>query len=81
MINSFSMMLISSIFILIILIYFGIKSHIKTVELKLYNALLIINFIGLLFEMGSYITIRYMQHNYLTVIINKFYLIFFIYFA
>lgn len=79
MVSSFSMMLISSLFILIISIYFFTKEHVNTVELKLYKALLLIDFVGLIFEMSSYVSIKYFPDNFMTIVINKFYLLFFIF--
>ena len=82
MVNSFSLILMSCIFIFILILYFISKEHLKTLELRLYKYLLISNFIGLLLEMLCTITIMYLpQYNPLTIIVNKFYLLYFVFFA
>ena len=82
MVNSFSLILMSAVFILILLVYFINKSHINTLELRLYKYLLIVNFIGLLLEMLCIITIAYLpEYNALTIIVNRLYLLYFVVFT
>ena len=82
MINSFSLMLMSCIFILILLLYYLGKEHVKSLELRLYKYLLISNFIGLILEMLCTITIKYLpQYNPITILINRFYLLYFVFFS
>ena len=81
MINSFSMILISCLFMSILMLYFLSKRHVESPELKLYKELLICNFIGLIFEMLCIFTIYKFPENSLpTIIINKLYLLYFILF-
>ena len=82
MIQSFSLMLMSCIFIFILVLYFTSKAHLKTLELKLYKQLLISNLIGLILEMLCSITIgKLPQYSPITIAINKIYLLYFIFFA
>ena len=82
MVNSFSLILMSSIFIFILILYFLSKEHLKTLELRLYKTLLLSNLIGLILELLCTLTIKYLpQYNMLTIIVNKFYLLYFVVFA
>ena len=81
MVNSFSLILISSIFIFVLTTYFILKKHINSLELKLYESLLISNFVGLFLEMLCFITIRYLpQYSAVTYFVNKMYLFYFVFF-
>ena len=82
MVNSFSLILMSALFMIILILYFISKEHVNTLELKLYKGLMLINFAGLLLEMGCGICIRFFADNmFLTIIVNKVYLLYFVFFA
>jgi hypothetical protein len=82
MVNSFSLILMSALFMLILIIYFTSKEHISTLELKLYKGLLLTNFVGLILEMGCYACVRFASNKVmLTTIVNKVYLIYFVFFG
>lgn len=82
MINNFSLILMSSVFILILLINYSRNEHIDTIELRLYRYLLISNFIGLILEMTCYLTIKYLDNSCLfTIIINKIFLAYYVFFT
>ena len=61
MINTFSLILICFVFILILYINFLRNEHINSSELKLYGYLLLANLIGLSLEMICYCSIRYLK--------------------
>ncbi len=82
MVNSFSLVCMSAIFIFILILYFTSKEHLKTLELRLYKFLLLSNFVGLLFEMGCTLTIKYLpEYSPITIAVNRAYLMYFIFFA
>ena len=65
--------------IIIILIFFNIKEHVKTQETKLYNFLLIANFIGLIIEIVCAFACRYNDsYPFLSSFILKSYLVYLI---
>ncbi len=81
MISNFSFMLMSFFFLLILLVYFLSKEHIKTKELVLYKGLLISNLVGLFMEMLCSISIKFfVKGSLFTLVINKVYLLYFIIF-
>ena len=69
--------LISSLFynLLVTIIYFH-KERIKTKENKIYSLLIIINLIGIIFDMSSVTMARLGIHNALFFIINKVYMLY-----
>lgn len=81
MVNSFSLILMSLIFMLILLIYFLKREHVNTQELNLYKLLVIFNCVGLAFEMLCTFSIKELPfYSPITIIVNRFYLLYFIFF-
>lgn len=81
MINSFSLILMGFVFMFILLLCFLLREHVRTQELNLYKRLITFNCIGLFFEMLSTLTIRYLsQNNPITILVNRFYLLYFVFF-
>ncbi len=81
MFNSFSLILMSLIFMSILLFNFSRNKHINTIELKLYNILLYINIFGLILEMLCFCSIKFLSKgNFLTLLINKVFLNYYILF-
>ena len=82
MINSFSLILLSIIYIFLLIGIFFQKERIKTPELNLFGNLLIVNFFSLLLEIFCYLFIRFLPvDSFLTILINRFYLISFVVFS
>ena len=82
MINSFSLILISIIYIFILLGTFFKKERIDTPELRLFGYILISNFFGLFLEILCYLSIKFLPiGSIFTVLVNKFYLIYFLIFG
>ena len=82
MINSFSLILLSVIYIFLLIGIFFRKERIDTPELRLFGYLLVINFFSLILEAFCIFSIKFFPVNsFLTIIINKIYLISFIAFT
>ena len=82
MINSFSLILLSIIYIFLLIGIFFRKERIDTPELRLFGYLLVINFFSLIFEASCFLAIKFMPVDcFLTIIINKIYLISFVAFT
>jgi len=79
MINTFSLIVISMIYIFLLIGIFFSKERVNTSELRLFGYLLISNFFGLALETLCYIFIKYAPpQNIFTLIINRAYLIYFL---
>ena len=82
MINSFSLILLSIIYIFLLIGIFFRKERIDTPELRLFGYLLVVNFFSLIFEASCFLAIKFMPVDcFLTIIINKIYLISFVAFT
>ena len=65
--------------IIIIILTFNLKKHIKTTETKIYNMLIITNFIGLIIELCCNLACKYYESNeILSLFVLKSYLVYLI---
>lgn len=81
MFNSFSLIVMCLIFMLILAFNFSRNKHINTIELKLYNILLYINILGLILETLCFCSIKYLSKgNLFSLFINKLFLTYYILF-
>ncbi len=65
--------------ILIIVVIFNLKEHVKTIETKIYNMLIITNLVGLIIEiLCSYACRIYSEHFFISTFILKTYLVYLI---
>lgn len=82
MINSFSLILISIIYIFLLMGTFFKKERVNTPELRLFGYILISNFFGLLLEIVCYLFVKFLPVNSIfTILVNKLYLIYFLVFG
>ena len=81
MINSFSLILISIIYIFLLMGTFFKKERVNTPELRLFGYILISNFFGLLLEIICYLFVKFLPvDSIFTILVNKLYLIYFLVF-
>ncbi len=78
---SIILIVISLMYSIFLNFFFFSKKHISTYENKIFSILVTSNFFGLLLEIFCYITVKYYATSFITVVINKLFLIYLIAFA